>query len=80
MARLLPGLRPERAGVLVKTAKAGQDLRIDLPVIGPRTIVNASRTGLRGVAVGAGVTVIIDEQRTIEIANRLGLFVLSVER
>jgi len=79
MPRLLPGLRPERAGVLVKTAKAGQDLRIDLPVIGPRTIAKAARAGLRGVAVGAGMTLIIDEQRTIGIANRLGLFVLSVE-
>src|SRR5262249_45819083 len=33
-------------GVLVKAAKRGQDRRVDLPSIGPRTIEGATRAGL----------------------------------
>ncbi len=44
------------AGVLVKRTKPGQDLRIDLPVIGPNTITRAIEAGLGGIAVEAGRT------------------------
>ena len=44
----------EPAGVLVKRAKPGQDTRIDLPVIGPRTVWRASNCGISGIAVEAG--------------------------
>src|SRR5436309_14818673 len=37
-------------GVLVKAPKSGQDLRFDLPTIGPRTIEGAAQAGLSGVA------------------------------
>jgi len=66
-------------GVLVKAAKRGQDLRVDLPAIGPRTVVEAHRAGLAGIAVGAGSTLIIDRDRTIREADRRGLFVIGVE-
>lgn len=70
--------RPNRAGVLVKAAKRGQDIRVDLPTIGPRTVENAAKAGLRGIAVGAGSTLVLDESRTIEAADRLGLYVVGV--
>jgi UDP-2,3-diacylglucosamine hydrolase len=72
-------IRVDSGGVLVKTAKRGQDLRVDLPAIGPRTIVNAHRAGLSGVAIGSGVTLVLDQEETIETANRLGLFLVAVE-
>ena len=50
----------DRRGVLVKTAKTGQDLRVDLPAIGPRTVLRAAAAGLAGIAVGAGATLILD--------------------
>ena len=42
-----------RRGVLVKAAKRGQDRRVDLPSIGPRTVEGAARAGLAGIAVVA---------------------------
>jgi len=72
-------IRVEPGGVLVKTAKRGQDLRVDLPAIGPRTFTNASRAGLKGVAIGSGVTLVLDQEETIETANRHGLFLVAVE-
>ena len=65
-------------GVLVKEPKHGQDLRFDLPTIGPRTVEGASRAGLAGIAVAAGNTLLAEPQHMIEAADRAGLFVTGV--
>src|SRR5439155_1402989 len=49
-----------RRGVLVKAAKRGQDRRVDLPSIGPRTVEGAARAGLAGIAVVSGSTIIAE--------------------
>jgi UDP-2,3-diacylglucosamine hydrolase len=64
-------------GVLVKMPKRGQDLRIDLPAIGPRTFVRAAKAGLRGVAVASGVTLVLDREQTVRTADRLGMFLFG---
>ncbi len=71
--------RAERGGVLVKAPKAGQDLRVDLPAIGPRTMTNAARAGLAGVAIASGKAIVLDRDGTIREADRLGLFLLGLE-
>src|SRR4029453_18694112 len=43
-------------GVLVKMPKSGQDLRYDLPTIGPRTVQGVANAGLAGIAVAAANT------------------------
>src|SRR5690606_8572029 len=43
-------------GVLAKCAKPQQELRADLPAIGPRTVVDAARAGLSGIVLQAGRT------------------------
>ena len=71
--------KPPPAGVLVKMPKSGQDLRVDLPAVGPRTFARAAKAGLRGVAVASGVTLILDREDAVRTADRLGLFLLGVE-
>ncbi|MGV6871104.1 LpxI family protein [Pseudochelatococcus sp. B33] len=71
--------RAENRGVLVKTTKEGQDFRIDLPAVGPRTVRNAAKAGLDGIAYGAGRTLVIDEAEIVREADRRGLFVIGVE-
>jgi DUF1009 family protein len=70
--------RAPRAGVLVKGPKRGQDLRVDLPTIGPRTITNAARAGLSGIAIAAGLTLVIERAETVRLADRHGLFLVGV--
>jgi DUF1009 family protein len=65
-------------GVLVKTSKPGQERRADLPTIGLGTVAAAARAGLRGIAVEAGATVIIDRAAVAAAADEAGLFVLGV--
>ena len=65
-------------GVLVKAPKSGQDLRFDLPTIGPRTIEGAAAAGLVGVAILAGNTIVVEPQAMIEAADAAGLFVTGL--
>lgn len=65
-------------GVLVKLRKPQQDMRIDLPTIGTRTIENAKASGLRGIAVHAGNGLIVDESEVIRLANKEGLFIIGI--
>jgi UDP-2,3-diacylglucosamine hydrolase len=65
-------------GVLVKAPKSGQDLRFDLPTIGPRTIEGAAAAELAGIAVVAGNTIVVEPQSLIEAADAAGLFVTGL--
>jgi DUF1009 family protein len=62
------------AGLLVKAPKACQDLRVDLPAIGPETVAAAARGGLRGLAVAAGKVLVLDRAELAAQAESAGLF------
>ncbi len=65
-------------GVLMKRPKAGQDRRVDLPVIGPGTVGAARDAGLAGLAVAAGGVLVLDRQETVAAADAAGLFLWGV--
>ena len=65
-------------GVLVKAPKSGQDLRFDLPTMGPRTVEGAAAAKLAGIAIVAGNTIIVEPQAVIEAADATGLFVTGL--
>ena len=62
-----------KGGVLVKRAKSGQDLRIDMPTIGPATIKAVSDAGLTGICLQAGHVMVLDRAQTIQLANDAGI-------
>lgn len=72
-------LAGKKGGVLAKCLKPRQELRADLPTIGPETIVAAHAAGLSGVVLEAGRSLILDHAATIARANEYGLFVVGVE-
>lgn len=74
----LPPASGERRGVLAKLPKPNQDHRVDLPTIGVRTIECAAAAGLAGVVGEASGLLVIERSVVIEVADRLGLFVLGV--
>jgi DUF1009 family protein len=69
---------PAGIGVLVKAAKQGQDARIDLPSIGPRTVAALADAGLAGIAVVAGRAIIAEPARLAALADEKGLFVIGI--
>jgi len=66
-------------GVLVKLRKPGQDRRIDLPTIGTTTVALAAQSGLRGIAVEAGASLVLGRTAVAVEADRLGLFVVGID-
>ncbi|WP_378950954.1 LpxI family protein [Mesorhizobium sp. ANAO-SY3R2] len=67
-----------KRGVLVKSAKPNQELRADLPTIGPATIDAAHAAGLVGIGVEAGRSLVLDFGEMVARADRLGLFVVGL--
>jgi UDP-2,3-diacylglucosamine hydrolase len=69
---------PPGKGVLVKAPKPDQDRRIDLPTIGPRTVAEAARAGLAGIAVMAGEAIIAEPDAVAAAADREKVFVFGI--
>lgn len=61
-------------GVLVKAPKRGQDLRIDMPAIGPETVHGAARAGLEGIVIAAGRVLVLERAATLAALRDTGLF------
>jgi DUF1009 family protein len=84
MLRRVADLRAEgrisdrRRGVLVKCCKPRQEERADLPSVGLSTVENASAAGLAGIAVEAGRALVLDRERMIAAADKMGIFVVGI--
>ena len=65
-------------GVLVKLRKPTQDMRVDLPTIGVKTIENAHQTGLKGLAVHTGNALIVDQEEVIKLADKYHMFLIGI--
>ena len=66
-------------GVLVKLAKPIQDLRIDLPAIGVRTIELMHENRITALVMEAGKAIMLDPQGIVDAANRLGIAIVAAE-
>lgn len=65
-------------GVLVKICKPGQERRADLPTVGRETVARAAAAGLRGIAIEAGGSMLIDRDAVLRAADAAGLFVVGI--
>jgi DUF1009 family protein len=79
VAATAPNLRGPIGGVFVKRPKAGQDLRVDMPTIGPNTIDLMGKAGLSGIVISPDACVVVDVQQTIERANSQSIFIVAAE-
>jgi hypothetical protein len=75
----------ERAGglckkgnwTLLKAAKPNQDMRFDVPCIGPDTIESLAKNKACCVVVEKDKTIIIDKPQTLQLADRLGIAIVG---
>ncbi len=63
--------------VVVKRCKPQQDLRFDLPAVGPRTIETMESVKASVLALEAGRSILLDREATIEKANRAGIAIIG---
>ena len=67
--------KTEKGGVLVKMAKLTQDMRLDLPTIGPDTIFYLAKHGYNGLAIQKSGVIIVKPAETIALLNEHDLFI-----
>jgi DUF1009 family protein len=74
----------ERAGKLVrgdwsliKVAQPHQDMRFDVPTVGPGTIENLHRNHAAALVIQAGKTIMIEKEKMIELADRYGIAIIG---
>ena len=72
LASLPRAIRTRRAS-LIKLPKRGQDLRADMPTIGPETVDKAVAAGLAAIVVEAGKTILLEREETRRRADAAGL-------
>ena len=63
--------------MVVKVSKPNQDLRFDVPCIGPATIETAKEVGVNAIVVEAEKTLMLDRDRVVELCGRRGVSVLG---
>ena len=64
-----------RNGNLIKLPKKKQDLRVDLPTIGLKTIKQSKIAGLKGIVVKSKQHVFLDKSKCINFANKNRMFI-----
>ena len=68
--------RFRNTGVLVKFPKKKQDLRIDLPTVGLKTLVQCKISGLKGIVLKEKQNIFLDKRKCISFANKHKMFVV----
>lgn len=69
----------KQSRVLVKAAKPGQDLRVDLPTIGVETIEKCAAAGIQTIALEAGRSLIVARSETLASALKHGISLISLK-
>ncbi len=68
----------KRGGVLIKTTKPKQKENLIFPTIDCNTIIRAYEAKLDGIVINANYCRIIDINKTIKLANKRNIFILSI--
>ena len=64
-------------GVLAKFPKKKQDLRIDLPTVGLKTLVQCKAAGLKGIVLKAKQNVFLERNKCINFSNKNKMFITA---
>ena len=64
--------------VVIKVSKPNQDMRFDVPIVGPQTIRLLKDLKAACMAIEAKKTLIIDKEETVNLANDLGIAVVAI--
>lgn len=69
---------PGPGAVLAKVAAYGQDLRFDLPAIGPTTVRLAAAVGLRAIVLESGVGLILEPSVVLSLCEAHGISLIGI--
>ena len=72
-------LCPRGGWTLVKVSKPGQDMRFDVPTIGPQTVDRVRAGGGVAIAIEAAKTILVDRECTLSNAHQAGISIVAVD-
>ena len=75
MLKKCKGKKFRNNGVLVKFPKKKQDLRIDLPTVGLKTLNQCKSAGLKGIVLKSNQNVFLEKKKCINFANNNKMFI-----
>lgn len=73
----LPAFDRPKGGIFFKASKPGQDLRVDLPTIGPDTVTRCAAAGLDGLVLEKGRVLVLDRDGVAARLMATGLFLAA---
>ena len=75
MLKMCKSKKFSNKGVLVKFPKKKQDLRIDLPATGLKTLKQCKSAGLKGLVLKSKQNVFLEQKKCINFANKNKMFI-----
>jgi len=72
-------LCPRGGFTVVKVAKPRQDFRFDVPTVGLKTLQTMHEAGGRVLAIEAGMTIFLDQQEVVDLAEKLGIAIVALK-
>ncbi|TWU23168.1 hypothetical protein Pla52o_27030 [Novipirellula galeiformis] len=65
---------------LVKVSKPNQDMRFDVPTIGPQTVDRVAKAGGTVIAIEAGKTIVVEQDQTYADARQKGITIVAMQQ
>jgi len=75
---MLSKIKKKTGGILIKLPKKKQDLRMDLPTIGLKTLKDCKKYGLRGIVLKSKKNIFLDKTKCISFANKNKIFIKAI--
>ena len=76
MLKKIKKLKNITNGVLVKFPKKKQDIRVDLPTVGLKTLKQCKASGIKGIVLKHKRNIFLDKKKSIKYANKNKMFIL----
>ena len=75
MLKRIKNKKFKNKGILVKFPKKKQDLRVDLPTVGLKTLIQCKSAGLKGIVLKNKKNIFLERMKCISFANRNKMFI-----
>ena len=74
-SKMISNSKNKKGGILIKFPKKKQDLRIDLPTIGIKTLKESKKQGLKGIVLKSNQNIFLNKKDCIDFANKNKIFI-----
>ena len=71
-------IKKKTGGILIKLPKKKQDLRMDLPTIGLKTLIDCKKYGLKGIVLKSKRNIFLDKNKCVNFANKNKIFIKAI--